>query len=1228
MLLKMLFLLCSLFICLSQALDSDIVERYDISSSYDDIIGNGIASSNDDLKDFVLDSYCSILFVNITEEHALIEDYCGILKPLSFQDMNEAAITPFPEIITANSRSLRMDCNKDKGTVLHGKSIILDNGQEVTVTHPRLQCPCQTVNFSIVNDTVQDAVVTAPCNITKTNTFSFHYHGVTNLSFVTKIELNDVPIYQLREKDLTFFPNLSTLKISGMPLSSAALENGLFCQNDQLITLLLENSYGNLNVFPRQMFNCSKPMNLKYLYLRIHEIAILPDQAFLSAARHLTIISLAKLHLQVIEKDAFHGVLNLQQLYLEDSKVHILSGMLSIPSSELADLSLVNIAAQLLDLTTVLPYDEPNVEIFIARNCNLSRIDAPLCKKNKTSLRIVDLRQNSLMHFAHGTFHFCSSLRLVLAASNKLEYLDDDVFLVDADGVVGLDFADNELTDDTDWSSVLSKQQNLQYLNLSGNSLTSWKQPIINAGKLQVLDLSGNQITLVSQDAFINKTKLEFLSFKHNLLYQIESSMPAEVQLNSMTVVDISHNHLITLSPGIFSMCSEETCSLKVIQARNNSLSNVTLPCSSTHEFEAVDLSMNNFSNFNDIFPNVEQFPCSVKTLNISHNPFSQLLIANMDIMDWFTATYFHEIEKLDMSHCGLVVVELNVFTTFKIGYLDLSNNPIMFMTENSQYIIPQTIDLTGNVIAAACQNLWLKKMIDAENTTALFKGSQNLKQIPESLFVCGIECPSDMEVVCDQIVCSAATGRELVAVSCASTTNKTMIPSVLAKVPTRLSVHGFHLSSLKLPFSVNSSLTTLALIDNQIAEIQENTFTNVSNLQYLLLRNNNIDYIPRHLFRSLIHLVALDLSSNALSYISSDLIRHNHMLRNLNLHSNKLKTLSLDVLFEMERISVISLYDNPWKCVCNNSFDHWLVANMARLDNVNEIRCDGSGVSVIYSNVTCKEEVEVYIMDHTARRTIIPLVSSVAVVAVVMLVACCVMYKYRFFLAVVVYTYFPHCSRANTRSRLNQTPGIFSIYDDKERDAYMWVKDQLIPHVEVDEDSNCKIICSDRDFVPGMDVMDNVEDAIKNSDCCAMLLTENFLDNQWSRAMLQAVFCEIRERKRPYKIIPILWHGVTIKDVLSHELCPADLTNLLKSNRVLTVESRMFWEYLLYLLPSQCRPQNQTRMGTTSKTHILVHLLLFYVSGFIVPILENLCQSSIDLYLITLYSSLQEISL
>ena len=97
-------------------------------------------------------------------------------------------------------------------------------------------------------------------------------------------------------------------------------------------------------------------------------------------------------------------------------------------------------------------------------------------------------------------------------------------------------------------------------------------------------------------------------------------------------------------------------------------------------------------------------------------------------------------------------------------------------------------------------------------------------------------------------------------------------------------------------------------------------------------------------------------------------------------------------------------------------------------------------------------------------------------------------------------------------------------------------------------------------------------------------------MQSSWSCCMFQAAFSEMRERKRPYKIILILIPDVTVNMLTSDENCPQDLRVLLKTQRLVYMSQNLFYETLLYLLPDSCRTTQQimTVRGESSDNVLL----------------------------------------
>ena len=106
------------------------------------------------------------------------------------------------------------------------------------------------------------------------------------------------------------FPELQVLRLFRTQIT--LMENGLLCNNVNLTMMRYIDSRGSLTEFPRKIFNCSIPLKLEYFDLQDHNIALLPAHAFGSAAEQLRLLFLSDIGLEVIHKDAFAGLMNLQ----------------------------------------------------------------------------------------------------------------------------------------------------------------------------------------------------------------------------------------------------------------------------------------------------------------------------------------------------------------------------------------------------------------------------------------------------------------------------------------------------------------------------------------------------------------------------------------------------------------------------------------------------------------------------------------------------------------------------------------------------------------------------------------------------------------------------------------------------------------------------------------------------------------------------------------------------
>ena len=567
----------------------------------------------------------------------------------------------------------------------------------------------------------------------------------------------------------------------------------------------------------------------------------------------------------------------------------------------------------------------------------------------------------------------------------------------------------------------------------------------------------------------------------------------------------------------------------------------------------------------------------------------------------------------LDMTRCGLQLFHQMAFVMFKIEFLDLRENSIIMIPEMFDAIsYPNILDIRFNKLLCSCELLWLKHYLEKKSFTrkseirlthcmdTLWNTSMDILTVPDTMFLCEVQCSQLIEQQCHKEHTCYGRDSEVDAAVCLSSGNSNKLSAALITVNYQLYVSGVNLTTLRLPYAERHNLTHLNLTSCSISFVPVTTFINIPRLEILVLAHNNIQTIPNATFDPLVWLKYLDLSYNKLLFINGELILQLFLLETFFLNDNKLKEISVDTLEEFKMLDTLSLYDNPWVCDCNDIFAHWIVGQQRKgiLQNPENITCDRTNVPVMYSNMTCTTHSKIYV--HHGSKTVTLVSSVLGSISIVALVVCILIYKYRSTLSVLAFIYIPRCSRK--RNENDDVRGVFAICDSEERGARVWIKDSLLPFIEC----ACPLIWSEKDFIIGEDMAVNIQNAVEQTNCAIVLLSRRFLQNEWSCCMFQTAFNEVRERKRPYKIILILTPDATVNMLTSDENCPQDLRVLLRTQRLVYMSEKFYYGTLLYLLPESCRSTRQIMtvrgediITTSATTYIenveMVVKLMFY---------------------------------
>lgn len=325
-------------------------------------------------------------------------------------------------------------------------------------------------------------------------------------------------------------------------------------------------------------------------------------------------------------------------------------------------------------------------------SCQLTSLDQQFFE-NITSLTSLDLSKNPLKSLDSGTFDDLTVLDTLKLDDCQLSYIASDTF-INLVGLKHLELSGNMLTD-TVWSEVLGNLVRLEYLNLRNSKISQLGEySFANTTNLETLILAENVLpnlkvamtlgsglqylsTLdlsnchvrgpLSEDAFVNATKLKVLYLSGNPLYALDLQAALE-PLPKLEKLFLSGCGLKNL-PDNFNLFTE----LQELDISHNPLSDVfTKLISPLEKLEYLNMG---YSNLSYIAPDTFSKMTSMKRLVLSGNDLNSLeagLFGNLT-----------QLASLELEYCGLRR-SLNANVFFKnLTYTDLkevklAGNPLV----------------------------------------------------------------------------------------------------------------------------------------------------------------------------------------------------------------------------------------------------------------------------------------------------------------------------------------------------------------------------------------------------------------------------------------------------------------------------------------------------------------------------------------------------------------------
>ncbi|XP_067346854.1 leucine-rich repeat-containing G-protein coupled receptor 5-like isoform X2 [Channa argus] len=370
------------------------------------------------------------------------------------------------------------------------------------------------------------------------------------------------------------------------------------------------------------------------------------------------------------------------------------------------------------------------------------------------------------------------------------------------------------------------------YLDLSMNNLTVLSGVGLSSLHfLEELRLAGNDLSLIPRGAFAGLYNLKVLMLQNNQL----RSVPAEAfnNLHNLQSLRLDANHISTVPVGCFSGMR----SLRHLWLDDNSLTEVPVEAlSELPTLQAMTLALNHISHVPDY----------------AFSKLGRLVVLHLNnnrIVSMGTNCFhgLRSLETLDLNYNSLVEFPTAIRSLSHLKELGFHSNNIQSIPEHAFTGNPSLITIffynnpIQSVGSSAFQNL-------PELRTLSLNGAADLTEFPDLTGTKSLES---------------------------------------------LTITGARITSL--PSSVCEQLPNLQLLDLSYNQIQTlPSFSGCENIQKIDLHNNDLEQLQENTFHGLMSLRSVDLSWNRLSSVKLNSFSALPALTKLDLSSNQLSSLPL----------------------------------------------------------------------------------------------------------------------------------------------------------------------------------------------------------------------------------------------------------------------------------------------------------------------------------------------
>ena len=1001
----------------------------------------------------------------------------------------------------------------------------------------------------------------------------------------------------------TVFLESQQLRLNGKPIFP--LSNRL-----QYLSLC----HCSLYDLPRSTF--AGLIHLKMLNISNNDISSLPEGLFDDLA------ILEQLHIEnnaltTLDMSVFERLKNLVFLYLSGNHLTSIDGTLvNMRILAVIDLSNNNLTMVKKNIFR----DSPALTLLILDHNNISEIEVGAFF-NMRDLQGLALNQNVLTYVNPCSwFDAVTKIRYLLLAHNKIINVEGPQCLSHISAFV---LFGNELST----IPPLSNLDNLFLLDLGRNAIhTVSGKEIALKPSLRNMYLDGNE--MLTLGVFDNSNSIESLFLNLNNLTHI----PAFCfnGLHSLITVNLSSNYIEYVGAfafpenlqelGLnnnelsdFNSINQSLPQLHILELRGNSLAKFIIPHINVPRVVYIDISENPLEYFSlelctkmSLLQVIFLEKLGIDIINPDvfgpygchhwrHVSFARNRIREINHNSIFEVhggiDYSHnllksiprfyglddELQYLSFNNCSIESIAPMAFQQMTALHLvELKGNKIEYFPQMSSGRI--RYDLEKNPIVCSCHLRWLfghperwnymfTKCIDPVTGSV-----EDFDNLPLGRFVCQHEINCARECICYGVNISTAS-----IVKCSSR-SLTTIPLGLSPEASVIYLDHNQFGKPRFPNDMGEmAANQLYLQNSKIYILEQDLFASFPLLHVIDLSYNELKVLNMGLFHSQHALETLFLHGNHIHQIYGGAAGYDWPnLQIITLHGNELNAVSASLNHSVASASFINLTlaGNPWECaVCAGPiFREWLAQHAGIVSDAADIRCNKSHLPVLDINMDTLEYARCVNDTRTLTNSHWAITAGLTITFVLLVTSLVLTYCFRDHIIVILLNKFDFVKRR--RRELDVLYDVRVIYDELDERVRHWVVEELLQVLEVNWGHDVFLV--ERDMLAGGNHAEEIAQSIRQSRRTVIVVSQNFVDNEWAQFAYQAAFQFQIENNR-HRVLVVAWEPVET-DRLEYSI-----KVYFETKQVMWRTSRRFWSVLKSKLPLGKRPNTDIQLNLLS---------------------------------------------